>query len=142
MERDMNVKRTLYFVLIGIIVMMMGCTSKYSDMIDVNTKFINAMEKYITSTGKADSAKDVAKAINEYSDQMEKLAPQMKKVRDKYPELKNNTDVPEELESLQKKTQGLEQKMTNSFMNMMKYMMDPDVQAAQERLQKAMIKMQ
>lgn len=138
----MNVKRALFLVLIGAIAMMTGCGSKYSDLVEVNTKFISAMEDYITATGKASSAKEVAKAINAYADQMEKLAPQIKNVRGKYPELENTTTIPEELKSIEQKMQGLEKKVAASYMNMMKYMMNPEVQAAQQRLQNAMLGMQ
>jgi len=137
----MNVKSAVYFVLTGIIVIMMGCGSgsKYSDFVEVNTKFLGAMEAYITAMGEADSAKEVAKAINEYSDELEKIVPQIKKVMDKYPELQNTTEVPEELKSIERRSKDLEQKVANSYKNMMKYMMDPEVQAAQQRLQKAML---
>jgi hypothetical protein len=142
-ENYMNVKRAFVVALIGIIVMMMGCTgSKYSDLVEVNTKFVSAMEDYIAATGKATSAKDMAKAINDYADKVEKLAPQIKEVRGKYPELNTGGEVPEELEELDKKSQELGKQVAASYMNMMKYMMDPGVQKAQQRLNKAMMSMQ
>lgn len=142
-ENYMNVKRAFVVALIGIIVMMMGCTgSKYSDMVEVNTKFVNAMEDYIAATGKATSAKDAAKAVNDYAEKVEKLAPQIKEMTGKYPELKTSSEVPEELKVLEKKAEGLGEQMAASYMTMMKYMMDPGVQKAQERLSKAMLSMQ
>ena len=44
--------------------------------------------------------------------------------------------------SATKKAQALGQQVAASFMNMMKYMSDPGVQKAQERLSKAMMSMQ
>ncbi|HPR51311.1 MAG TPA: hypothetical protein PLU81_05950 [Deltaproteobacteria bacterium] len=139
----MNVKRAFVFVLIGIIAMMIGCSgSKYSDLVDVNVKFVSAMEDYIAATGKATAAKDMAKAINDYADKVEELAPKIKETRGKYPELMSGGEVPEELKAVEKKAQGLSQQVAASYMNMMKYMMDPGVQKAQERLNKAMMSMQ
>ena len=138
----MNVKRAMLLVLIGAIMMMAGCGSKYNDLVEVNTEFVSAMEDYIDATGKAANAKDVAHAINAYADKIEKLAPQIKNVRGKYPELENTTEVPEELKSIEKKMQELEKKVADSYMNMMKYMMNPEVQKAQQRLSNAMMSMQ
>lgn len=139
----MNVNRAFVVTLIGIIVMMMGCTgSKYSDLMEVNIKFVSAMEDYIAATGKATSAKDVAKAVNDYADKVEELAPQIKEMQGKYPELNTSAEVPEELKALEKKSQKLGEQVAASYMNMMKYMMDPGVQKAQERLNKAMMSMQ
>jgi len=142
MERQMNVKRAMLLVLIGAIMMMAGCGSKYNDLVEVNTEFVSAMEDYIDATGNAATAKDVATAINAYADKIEKLAPQIKNVRGKYPELENTTEVPEELKSIEKKMQELEKKVADSYMNMMKYMMNPEVQKAQQRLSNAMMSMQ
>jgi len=139
----MNVNRAFIVALIGIIAMMMGCTgSKYSDLVEVNTKFVSAMEDYIAATGKATSAKDMAKAVNDYADKVEKLAPQIKETRGKYPELMTSGEVPEELKAVEKKAQKLGEQVAASYMNMMKYMMDPDVQKAHQRLSNAMLSMQ
>lgn len=139
----MNVKRAFVLALAGVIAIMMGCTggSKYSDLVEVNTQFVGAMENYAEATGKAESAKDVANAINTFAEKVEQLAPKIKKVRDKYPELDTSGEMPEELKAIQKKAEGLQQQMTASYMNMMKYMSDPEVQNAHKRLSNAMLSM-
>jgi hypothetical protein len=137
----MSVKRMLGLVLIGFIVVLVGCGSKYSDLVKVDTEYLNATDEYVTGMGKASSAKEMAKVINRYADKMEKLAPRLKEIRKKYPELKNNKTVPEELKPIVKKAEALQQKMAAGYLNMKKYMMDPDVQAAQQRLQTAMMGM-
>lgn len=131
----------LGLVLIGFIVVLVGCGSKYSDLVKVDTEYLNATDEYVTGMGKASSAKEMAKVINRYADKMEKLAPRLKEIRKKYPELKNNKTVPEELKPIVKKAEALQQKMAAGYLNMKKYMMDPDVQAAQQRLQTAMMGM-
>lgn len=137
----MNMKKAFYLLLIGLFVLLSGCGSEYGDVIKVNKEFVGAMEEYVSATGEADSAKAIAKAINTYAAKLEKIGPELKQTMQKYPELKDDTEVPEELKGLQDQMKGLEEKMQKSFMNMMKYMMDPEVQAAQQNLQKAMMKM-
>ena len=137
----MRVRKTPYLFLICVFVFMSGCGSKYGDVIEANKKFVSAMEEYLSATGEADSAKEIAKAITIYAANLEKLVPELKQAMHKYPELEDTTKVPEELKDLQDQMGDLEEKTTKSFMNMMKYMMDPEVQAAQQKLQKAMMKM-
>ena len=129
--------------LMGLIVLTTGCTgNKYGDLIEVNTRFVVAMQDYIDATGKATNAAAMAEAIDDFAVQVEKLAPRMKEVRTKYPDLGSSTEVPKELKELEAKSKDLEQKIVASYMNMMQYMMDPKVQAAQQKLQQAMMKMQ
>jgi hypothetical protein len=84
----------------------------------------------------------MADAIDAYAEKMEEIAPQMKAVIGKYPELKDNAKVPEELKALQERSAAMAEKIPASFMKAMKYVMDPEVQEAQKRLQQAMAKMQ
>jgi hypothetical protein len=127
---------------------MVGCGSgsggggEYDEVVAVNTKFIDAMETYIGDVEKADSASGMAVAIDVYAEKMEEIAPQIKAVSAKYPELKNNATVPEELKALQERAAAMAEKIPDSFMKAMKYMMDAEVQEAQKRLQQAMAQMQ
>ena len=130
-------------MLVGIVLMMVACGGgKYNDVVEVNTRFVEAMQDYITSLDKAASAKEVAIAINWYADKIETLAPEMKAVQGKFTELASQgKDVPVELKALQQKSEALQQQVVGSYMNMMKYMMDSEVQKAHKRLQEAMMKM-
>ena len=87
----MSVKKVFYLLLIGLFVLMSGCGSKYDDVIAVNKEFVGAMEDYITVTGEADSAGEIAEAINTYAAKIEELAPKLKETMHKYPELSDNT---------------------------------------------------
>jgi hypothetical protein len=119
--------------------MLIGCGGgKYGDAVEVNTKFADAMEDYIGDLDKADSAGTVAKAIDSFAAKVEKIAPRMKKLVEKYPELKNQDNYPEELKESQKRATELGQRMAGSFMKTMKHMRDAKVKTAHERLQKAM----
>lgn len=115
---------------------------EYGEAIEVNQKFVDAMESYLDEVEKADSGSAVAAAINAYAEKVEKLAPRMKAVSQKYPEWEDRTKIPEALKPLTEKAENLSQRMAGSFMTAMQYMQDAKVQAAQQRLAKAMGMMQ
>ena len=135
----MRLRRGL--VLVFAVMLIAGCGSKYSDVIDVNTKFVIAMENYVAGLENAGSAQEAAAAINDFAAEMEKLGPKMKAVNEKYPELENSKEVPEELKALEKRVKNMQIQMGAAMMNVMRYMMDPDVQEAQKRLNAAMMQM-
>ena len=108
----------------------------------MNSDFIDAMEKYAVELERASSAKAVAEATNRYADKIKALAPKIKKLRNKYPEIKDPDKLPAKLKDLDKKAENLQVKLSAGFMNMMKYMMDPDVQKAHKRLQEVMMAME
>jgi predicted nuclease with TOPRIM domain len=130
------VKSTM--VLFVLICLCYACGGKYDDVIKVNEEFAEILEKYASNLQKADNAKDVAAAINDVSEDLEKLAPRMKKLQEKYPELKTQKDLPPELIESQKSMEKIGEKLAGSFMTLVKYLADPDVQAAQVRFGKAM----
>jgi hypothetical protein len=68
----------------------------------------------------------------------------LKAFQEKYPELvnENNADsAPAEVEAETKRLEELSARMPAATMNMMKYMADPQVQAAMQRMTQAMQKM-
>ena len=116
-----------------------GCgDKKYADVKELNEDVAKVMDEYVAELEKSDNAQDVAKAINHFSDKMEALMPKMKKLAEKYPELQDKSNVPEELKESQKKAEALGQKIAGSMMKIMPYMNDPEVQKAQERMSAAM----
>lgn len=131
------------FLMVVAISMFMGCGSggKYSDAIEINTQFADAMEDYIGDLESADNADAVSKAIDAFATKVDKIAPRMKQLIKKYPELKNQENIPEALKESQKRATELGQRMAGSFMKTMKHMRSENVKAAHERLQKAMAKM-
>jgi hypothetical protein len=112
-----------------------GCGGgKYSDVEQASNQWVSAMNEYTAALDKAASAPDVAKATNRFADKMEKLAPTMQKFADKYPELKNNQNLPEPLKKVQSSMEEAGKKMMASMMKAAPYMNDPEVQKAQQRL--------
>ena len=63
----------LVWVLIVFVGTLVGCGGgKYSEVVEVNTQFVDAMEEYVEAVGKAGSAKDVARATDQYAARVEK----------------------------------------------------------------------
>ncbi len=117
-----------------------GCGGeKYADAKECNEEVIKVMDDYVAELDKSKNAADVAKAINGFADKMEALVPKMKKLAEKYPELEDTDNLPEELKESQAKAQAVGQKIAASMMKIMPYMSDPEVQKAQERMNAAMM---
>ncbi|MCK9276422.1 MAG: hypothetical protein M0P57_15190 [Syntrophales bacterium] len=136
-------KKILITILAGIFIFtLISCGGKYDDAVKVNNEFIDAMEEYVTEAEKASSSKEMARVITRYAEKIRALAPKLKELRGKYPELNNPETIPDELKDLEIKAASLQQKMTASFTNMVKYMMDTDVQTAFQKLQNAMMEME
>ena len=124
----------LFLSLLTISFLIIGCGGKYSDAKKMNEEFIALVEDYIAGLDKADNAKGAAKAINRFADGMEDLWPRMQKLSEKYPELKDKSNPPEELKESQKRAEAMSQKMAGAMIKLMAYFKDPEVQKAQKRL--------
>ena len=133
-------RRVLILVacLAGMLFLCVGCGNKYSEVEKLNKEFIELTEEYVADLDKADDAKDVAKAINRYADGMEDLWPKMRAISEKYPELKDRNNPPEELKESQKKAEEVGIKMAGTMRKVMPYMRDPAVRKAQQRIQAVM----
>ncbi len=129
-----KVTMTLFLGLLTTSFLMMGCAGKYSDVKKMNEEYIVLVENYVADLDKADNAGDTAKAINRFADGMEKIWPEMRELAEKYPELKDQSNIPEELRVTQKKADEMGAKMAGAMMKMMPYMGDPEVLKAQQRL--------
>ena len=134
------VRLMLVLLVLAVALLISGCGGKYADAKKVNKEYMEVVQRYIDDLGKAEEAKDAAKAINRFADGMEELWPKMKALSEKYPELKDRNNPPEELKEMQAQAQEMGKKMGNSMMKVMPYMTDPEVQKAQKRLQEVMTK--
>ncbi len=130
----------LFLSLLTMSFLTIGCGGKYSEAEKLNREYIALVEDYIADIDKADNAKDVAKAMNQFADGMEELMPKMRELSEKYPELKDRSNPPEELIETQEKAGEMGQKMAGSMMKLMPYIMAPEVLSAQKRLAAAMMK--
>ena len=111
---------------------------KFSDAKSVLQKFNQNMEDWLEDMDKADSAQKVAAALNAFTSKMKDLRDEMKKIEEKYPELKGMSDPPEELKEEAKKMEELMTKMMSAMMKVSEYADDPEVQKAQKALDEVM----
>ena len=129
---------------VALLLILVACGGdKYADARDIMKDHAQVMEAYITGLENAANAAECAAAIDAYSAGMEDLIPRLKAFREKYPELTKNGggETPPEVKGEAKRLEELSTRMPAATMNMMKYMMDPQVQAAMQRMSQAMEKM-
>lgn len=137
--------RTLMVSTLLILLVLTACGGdKYADARDIMAEHAQVMEAYITGLESATDAAQCAATIDAYTAGMEQLIPRLKTFREKYPEMAKGNDggeTPAEVEAEAKRLEELSARMPAATMNMMKYMMDPQVQAAMQRMTQAMQKM-
>ena len=136
----MKHSKVLISVLLGLALFALAaCGGKYSDAIELSENQLEAMQTYADDLEKADSADSVIAAMNTFAAKMEKLMPQAKALRDKYPELyRPDGKLPDEFADLQKKTEAVVSRMSAASMKTIQYMMQPGVQQAMMRMNQAM----
>jgi len=120
----------------------LGCkqSGKYGDLKEYMNDVRKAYEGYISDLEKSNSAKDVAEAITDFGDKMEKLVKRGEEIEKKYPELKtmDRKNPPKELKEEFEKQDQMTQRLLTVSMKMMKYMMDPEVMKASQEMAKKM----
>jgi len=105
----------------------------------VMNDYFDLMDNYLNGMEKADSADDIVDVLETFSKKMETLAPRMKAIMEKYPELKGmkGGKLPEEYKDLNDRMQKMMPRMVGIFGKMMKYGNDPKVKEAQKKFQEA-----
>jgi len=133
-------KKTLLFL--GVLLAVLtacGPTGKYADVKSAMDKMYAANEKYIIGLEKATSARDCANVINDFTNDVVVIIPEIKELEKKYSELdmKNNA-YPPELADYEKKFDGQSERMQKVAMSLAKYMMDKDVMAALQNMARSL----
>ncbi len=122
----------LSFIVVSLLIF--GCGGRYSDVKEVNEEYISLIDDYIADIDKAENAGDAAEAINKFADGMEKLWPKMLSLGEKYPELKDESKLPDDIRKLNRKVEETSKKMGAAMVKLIPYMMNGDVIKAQKRL--------
>ena len=136
--KKMMLVLTVVFFLLGLTACGGG---KYGDVKNVMNEMIDAQEKFAASCENISSADDAVAALNDFTTAIEAIAPKMKEMPEKYPELKDKENPPEELKPLIDKIEAAGQKMSVAMTKLMAYQQDPKVQEAMIKLGAAMTKM-
>ena len=136
-----NVTIRVMIALAAVFLLIPGCGGKYDDAIAVNDQFVEAVETYCSEMEKAEGTDDIAGALNNFAAEVEKLAPKMKAVAEKYPELNAPDQIPDELKESQARAAEVGMKMAGHMMKAAANMRDAGVKEAQIRMQKALASM-
>ncbi|MGD2090648.1 MAG: hypothetical protein PVH61_31030 [Candidatus Aminicenantes bacterium] len=132
----------VFLLLVGLAVYGGGVYSEFKLLMD---KVVLSLEKLTIGLEQAEDADDVVAALDSYTSDILPLAPKMKELIKKYPELKELKDentCPEELRPVMKKIDKLGERMVGGFVKVQQYTNDPKVKAAQIRWLKAMAAME
>ncbi|MBN2345370.1 MAG: hypothetical protein JXO51_03195 [Candidatus Aminicenantes bacterium] len=140
----MNTSKKMAWVVMGMMVAGMfacGGGGKYASAKSLMNKQIGIMEHYADAMEKANSAQEVAAALNAYAAEQKDLIPAMKKFQEQFPEMKDQAEPPAELKPEMDKMQQMMGRIMSASMKAAQYMQDPVVQEAQKKLGEAMAEM-
>lgn len=134
-------KKIFSLLVVGLLVLVYACGGGGGDdPKSVMKAYFDAFDDMISGLEKADSADDVAAALNKMADTAEKLKPKMKALEEKYPELKNMKEgkMPEEFKEFEARLKELGPRMMGAFGKIAQYGSDPKVVEAQKKFDEMM----
>ena len=130
-----------WLVLGGVVLGLMSCSgAKYRDVRAAINRQADATEEFTARMEKADSAREAAAAVDDYSDRLENIQAQARKLKEKYAgvDLQNAPELKAENE----RAEQAAMKFAGVFMKAtLKYGRDPEFQAAMKRWQQTMREM-
>ena len=109
-------------------------TGKYADFKAVLRDMLDVTNTYIAEMGAAESAEEVAAAMEKFALAMEDLEPRMDEMDEKYPDI-SDTEFPEELAELMAEYAEMTASMEAAMMKMFEYVNEPAVQEAMQKMQ-------
>ena len=136
--RKLGSVSVVFLLLFGLAVYGSGVYSEFKLLME---KVVMSLEKLTAGLEEAEDADDVAAALDSYTNDILPLAPKMKELIKKYPELRELQDentCPEELRPVMKKIDKLGKRMVGGLVKIQEYANDAKVKAAQIRWLKAM----
>ncbi|MBP7828317.1 MAG: hypothetical protein KA248_00215 [Kiritimatiellae bacterium] len=127
--------------LLAVVASLASCSGgKYADAKAAMNDQISFMDDFVSQVEKAGSGKEVAAAVNRYSERMSAMMEKSEKLKEKYKgeDLENAPELKEEME----KVKAAAMKFAQAFMKIgTQYGDDPEVQAAMAKWRENMTKM-
>jgi soluble cytochrome b562 len=133
-------KKVALFAVVGLVLWagVIYGGGKYADVKPFIEKMAVSLEKFITDMEKAENADDVVAELDALTEVMKKLAPKMREIVKKYPELKDERTHPEELKPLLKNMDELGKKLFGVMGKIQQFANEPHVKEANKRFMEAM----
>lgn len=114
---------------------------KYEAARQLFEEYVPVVETYLDAVEKAETAPACARAINSFAGRVEELAPKLRELDRKYPDLKHEQSVPPRYAALEKKADALTERFGRSFIRIARFIGDPAVAKANDRLVVAMARL-
>jgi len=124
----------------ALIVVAVGCGGgKYDDAKEaINTQY-EMMSDFVVGIDNAQDSAAIVVVLEKFQKNAEGAKEQMMAIEKKYPEMKNNNEIPEEFKEMKKKMEELGPKFGGAIMKIsQEYGSDPAVQEALQKMQKAL----
>lgn len=136
-------KKVALFAVVGLILFagVVYSGGKYAEIKPTLEKMAASFEKFVTDMEKAENADAVVAGLDAFTEVMKKLAPTVREIMKKYPELKDEKTHPEELKPLLKKMEELGKKLFGVMGKIQQFNSDPKVKEAYNRFMAAMAAM-
>ncbi len=113
-------------------------TEKYADAKEVLEKLAAALERFVEDMNKADNSKAISECLNAFTVSMSELVPGLNEIRQKYPELKDETTHPDELKPLLKRVDKNFAGMMRAYGKVKENLSDPAVKESENRYKEVM----
>jgi len=120
----------------------MNDNTKYKDAERILSELIKIYQTFIFKMESTDDPLIISAAMKDFSSSLNNIIPEMKRINDKYPELKNfNTDPPEELINESEMLEALEPRLKEAFFKIKILSDDKNIKKAMDDLHKILLKM-
>jgi DNA repair ATPase RecN len=129
-------KRLFSVMVLGLLLLAYGCGGGDSPKAVVE-KMLNISENFAADMDKAGSADEVVKAIEKFSDDIKDIEADLKKIKEKYPNLSKG-EMPEEFKEFEERFKKFGANMIGLGAKLGQYMRDENVMKAMKKMQDAM----
>lgn len=113
-------------------------TGKYADAKEVLGKLADALEGFIEKMDAADGAAAIVESLDAFTNTMSGLVPGLNAIRQKYPELKDESTHPEELKPLLQRVNADFAGMMKAYGKVKESLDDPSVKASDDKYKEVM----
>jgi vacuolar-type H+-ATPase subunit I/STV1 len=119
-------KRTLVAAIL-LILLSIGCyaqQSRYEEIKDLLNWYLDATLKMVNVIEMSQNTKEIAQALEDYVDATLEFVPQMEQFEEKYPELAESSDPPQELEATMERFEEVMGRAAEAFSGLVKFAED------------------